>query len=251
MTVQFSPHKVRNILRGYFRGLPQIKIAKDVGVDQSSISHYATRFKKLAAHYGVTAAGEEYGVKNEVDSLRSLSVELYQSKLTVEDARKGSGIIKAFDKLGISPEKHLDLIQLCKKIDDPGFAYAALKLSQIEGKMHKGYQHVISDLEAASAQLQQLDKKVFDKQAELDLLNNTISQKKKEFSIQEKLFEEYKIQYKSEEAKLGKELSTKMQQLKVNMKEVEEVAELKSQLFKKGLNLETALKLAKEFGYGK
>jgi hypothetical protein len=219
----------------------------DVGVDQSSISHYATRFKKQAAHYGVPAAGEKYGVKNEVDSLRSLSVELYQSELTVEDARKGHTIIRAFAKLGISPEKHLDLIQLCKKIDDPGFVQAALKLSQIEGQTHKGYLQVISDLKAASAQLKQLEGKVFDKKAELASLNDAISQKKNEFSTREKQFEEYNTKYKSEEAKLEKELSAKMQQSKVNMMEAEEVADLKAQLSKKGLNLETVLKLAKEF----
>jgi len=53
MTVQLSPHKVRKILRGYFCGLPQIKIAQETGVDQSSISHYASKFKEIAAEYGL------------------------------------------------------------------------------------------------------------------------------------------------------------------------------------------------------
>lgn len=86
MTVQLSPHKVSKILRDYFRGLPQTKIAKEAGVDQSSISHYASRFKGTAAEYGLLAAGKEYQVFNEVESLRSLSVELYKSKLTAEEA---------------------------------------------------------------------------------------------------------------------------------------------------------------------
>jgi len=38
-----------------------------------------------------------------------------------------------------------------------------------------------------------------------------------------------------------------MKQLEVEKKEVEEVAALKAELTKKGLNLETLLKLAKEF----
>ena len=109
MTVQLSPHKVGKILRGYFHGLPQTKIAKEAGVDQSSISHYATRFKEMAAKYGLPAAGKEYQVLNEVESLRSLSVELYKSKLTIEEARQGHNIIKAFLKLGINPEEHLNL----------------------------------------------------------------------------------------------------------------------------------------------
>ena len=110
MTVQLSPHKISRILRGYFRGLPQAKIARETGVDQSSISHYATRFKEMATIYGISAAGKEYKVVNEVESLRSLSVELYKSKLTMEEARQGHNIIKAFLKLGINPEKHLNLI---------------------------------------------------------------------------------------------------------------------------------------------
>ena len=76
MTVQLSPHKISKILRGYFRGLPQTKIAKEARVDQSSISHYASRFKNMATEYGLLAAGKEYQVMNEVESLRSLSVEL-------------------------------------------------------------------------------------------------------------------------------------------------------------------------------
>ena len=42
MTVQLSPHKVSKILRGYFRGLPQTKIAKEAGVrpaDTTKISN--------------------------------------------------------------------------------------------------------------------------------------------------------------------------------------------------------------------
>jgi predicted transcriptional regulator len=58
MTVQLSPHKVSKILRGYFRGLHQTKIAEEAGVDQSSISHYADKFKKMTAKYGLLAAGK-------------------------------------------------------------------------------------------------------------------------------------------------------------------------------------------------
>ena len=132
MTVQLSPHKVSKILRGYFRGLPQTKIAKEAGVDQSSISNYANRFKKVTAKYGLLAAGKEYQVLNEVESLRSLSVELYKSKLTVEEARQGHNIMKAFLKLGINPEKHLNLVEVCKKVEDPGFTKVPFCLSRIQ-----------------------------------------------------------------------------------------------------------------------
>ena len=43
-------------------------------------------------------------------------MELYKSKLTVEEARQGHNIIKAFLKLGIDPEKYLSLVEVCKKV---------------------------------------------------------------------------------------------------------------------------------------
>ena len=90
---------------------------------------------------------------NEVDSLRSLSVELYQSKLSVEEAKQGYNIIKAFLKLGINPEEHLNLTEVCQKIEDPGFIKAALKLSQIESQTGMGYHQITSGFENAQKQL--------------------------------------------------------------------------------------------------
>jgi len=247
MTVQLSPHKVSKILRGYFRGLPQTKIAKEAGVDQSSISHYATRFKEMVAKYGLLAAGKEYQVLNEVESLRSLSVELYKSKLTVEEARQGHSIIKAFLKLGINPEQHLTLIEVCQKVGDPGFTEAALKLSQIEVQTGMSYHQVISSFENALNQLPQLEGKVTETKTELESINDALLKKKQELAGQEECLNKYQGEVKAKEAQLEKELSAKMKQLEVEKKEMEEVAILKAKLTKKGLNLKTVLELAKEF----
>lgn len=247
MTVQLSPHKVSRILRGYFRGVPQTKIAKDAGVDQSSISHYASRFIKMAAKYGIVAAGKEYQVLNEVESLRSLSVELYKSKLTTEEARQGHNIIRVFLKLGINPEKHFDLIEACNKVEDPGFAEAALKLSQIEAQTGMEYHQVMSSFEKALNQLPQLEEKITGAKAELKFTNEWLVKNKQELAGQEEYLEEYQNEVKAKEVQLEKELLTKMKQLEVEKKEVEEVAALKAELTKKGLNLKTVLKLAKEF----
>lgn len=103
MTVKLSPQKVAKILRYYFSGLPQMKIAKKSGVDQSSISIYATRFKERVSEVRIISAGKEYGLMEEVDALRSLSVELHKAKLTVDEAKEGVKVEKAFIKLGISP----------------------------------------------------------------------------------------------------------------------------------------------------
>lgn len=247
MTVQLSPHKVRKILRGYFCGLPQVKIAKEAGVDQSSISHYANRFKRVVAKYGLITAGKEYQVLNEVESLRSLSVELYKSKLTTEEARQGHNIIKAFLKLGISPEKHFALIEVCRKVEDPEFAEAALRLSQIEAKTGMEYDQVMSGLEKAQKQLPQLEEEVIKAEAKLKSITDVILKSTQELVDQEQHLNKYKNEVKAKMTQLEKDLSAKMRQLEVQRQEAEEVAALKAELTKKRLNLETILKLAKEF----
>jgi chromosome segregation ATPase len=240
MTVPLSPHKVRKIFRGYFCGLPQIRIAKEAGVDQSSVSHYASDFKEMAAEYGLLAAGEEYQVLDEVASLRSLSVELHKSKLTTEDARKGHNIIKAFLRLGISPEKHLTLVAVCKKIEDPGFAEAALKLSQIEAQSGRKYHQIISDFEKAQKELPQIEKRVIEATAKLKSINDAIFKSKQELDSQEKHLKKYRNEVKVEVARLAKKLE-------VEKEEVKEVAQLKQSLAKEGLDIATLIKLAKEF----
>jgi hypothetical protein len=247
MTVQLSPHKVRKILRGYFCGLPQTRIAKEAGVDQSSISHYANRFKKMAVRYGLIAAGKEYQVLNEVESLRSLSVELYKAKLTTEDARQGHDIIKAFLKLGISPGKYFALIEVCKKIEDPGFVEAALKLSLIESQTGMGYHQVISDFEKVQKQLPQLEEKVIKATAKLKSINNAILRSSQELDSQEKYLMQYRNEVEAKAAKLEEELTAKRKQLDVDKKEVKEVAQLKNALAREGLDIATLVQLAKEY----
>jgi len=119
-------------------------------------------------------------VLNEVESLRSLSVELYKSKLTMEEARQGHSIIKAFLKLGINPEKHLNLIEVCKKVEDPGFTEAALKLSQIETQTGVGYHQITSVFEKAQKQLPQLEEKIAEAKAELKSISDGVLKNKQE-----------------------------------------------------------------------
>jgi len=186
-------------------------------------------------------------VLNEVESLRSLSVELYKSKLTADEARQGHNIIKAFLKLGISPEKHHTLVEVCQEVGDPGFVEAALKLPQIEAQTGMSYHQVISGFKKAQNQFPQLEGKVTETKAELKSINDAILKKKQELTGQEECLNKYQSEVKAKVAHLEKELSAKMKQLEVEKKEVEDVAALKAKLIKKGLNLKTVLELAKEF----
>ncbi len=182
MTVKLSPQKVAKILRYYFSGLPQMKIAKKLGVDQSSVSLYATRFKERAGEIGLVAAGKEFNVFDEVDAMRSLSVELHKAKLTVDEAKEGVKIIKAFIKLGISPSEHIMLVKVCKEVDDQGFINAALKLAKIESNSNISYEEVVSGFQKMTSQLPVLEKQIENRNAELGSINSYLADKKDELA---------------------------------------------------------------------
>jgi len=250
MTVRLSPHKVSKILRDYLSGIPQIKIAKGVAVDQSSISHYASRFRKRATIIGIPATGKEFGVFNEVDELRSLSVELNKSGLTAAEARRGFNIIKAFLQLGISPEQHSTLVKVCKEVGDPNFVKAAIKLGQIEAQTGMSFHQAISSFESALNQLPQLEKKLEETKAELKSINDTLVERKQEMANQGKYLKQHQKVVKEKVAQLEQELSAKMKEMDLRNEEIEEVAKLKAELDKQGLDLQTFLKLGKEFSHG-
>lgn len=250
MTVRLSPHKVDKILRGYFNGQSQTEIAKAARVDQSSVSHYLTDLRETTAQIGLLEAAKEYHVMDEILSLRSLAVELYQSKLTVVEAKQGHEIIKTFLKLGIDQEQHLSLVKVCQEINEPGFIRAALKLSQLETQTRQSYENVINDFEAARLQIDHLEGRIADVKAEIKSTNEALGTKTQSLANLEEYFQKRQNEIKDKEAQMEKDLSIKMKNLGVEKQEVEEVARLKAELAKRGLNIHTILKLAQEFGHG-
>jgi len=84
-------------------------------------------------------------------------------------------------------------------------------------------------------------------QTKLKSLNSLIAQRNSELTNVEAHLVQLRKEAKVKEAKLEQEFDIKMKKLNVQYKEVEEVAALKAELAKKGLNLKTVLKLAKEF----
>ncbi len=246
MTVKLSPQKVAKILRYYFSGLPQMKIAKKSGVDQSSISIYAARFKEKVNEVGIIAAGKEYGVMDEVDALRSLSVELHKAKLTADEAKEGTKIAKAFIKLGISPAEHITLVKVCKEINDQGFINAALKLAKIESDNNISYEEVVTGFQNMTSQLPVLGKQIEDRNIELNAINSNLVNKKQELASLEESLAKLNKFAEDTLADTEQEISTKMKDAKVTEKEIAEIAKLKTDLGKKGLDIPTLVKLAKE-----
>jgi len=248
MTVKLSPQKVAKILGYYFSGLPQTKIAKKSGVDQSSISNYATRFKERAGEIGLIAAGKEFYVFNEVDALRSLSVELHKAKLTVDEAKEGIKIEKTFMKLGISPAHHMTLVKVCKEVDDPGFINAALKLSKIESDSNISYEEAVSGFQKMTSQLPVLEKEIENSNTELDSVNSNLAERKEELANLEEYITQIKEETENLKAEIWQEFANIKKEAQVTESEVKEVAKLKADLDKKGLDIPTLVKLAEGVG---
>jgi len=62
----------------------QPAIAKKMGVNQSTVSRYASEFAELADDLGLIKAAEEFGIVNEVNQLRSLAVESHSVSENIE-----------------------------------------------------------------------------------------------------------------------------------------------------------------------
>jgi len=247
MTIKLSPHKVSRILRGYFNGLPQITIAKEVAVDQSSVSICASVFKRLAARVGLLAAGKEFGVNNEVDTLRSLSVELYNAGLTVVDALQGVAIIKTFHRMGVEPEQHALLVKVCKEIDDANFVESAIKLADIECTTGMGYDDTIKRFEEVTTQLPPLEDRLQDRETKLESIESTIKERRQELdNCDTTLAQSREASNKTiRERELA--LSKRMKQFDIEENDINDTAKLKSYFAKQDLDIPTLVKLAKEF----
>jgi len=247
MTVMLSPHKVSRMLRDYFAGVTQMEIARRNGIDQSTVSNYTQRFKVRADAVGLLAAGEEYSVMKEVDSLRSLAVELAKGKMTVEGAKQGLHIIRLFHQLGVTPDRHQDLIRLCGRVKDQGFIDAALRVRQQEEATGMTYEQVVSRLEDLAPKVKPLEQREIQLKGEISQLNQSKLAMGGELSSLREEVEQAKKRIEKEESKLESELKRKMTEFDVTEQEVEEVGRLKGYLQGMGLDLPTLIKLAKEF----
>lgn len=247
VTVELSRPRVRRLLKGYFAGLPQPLIAGRLGISQASVSNWTARFRSEASANGLLETAEVYGMSDEVSELRSLAVELNQADLTVSDAREGVGIIKKFSGLGIKAEQHAVLIKVCGEVDDPGFIHAALKLGTIEQSSHLGYAEVLTKYENIASQLAGAEKQFKVTQAALKSASNALAGKKQELAAVNSQLEASQKNAKAEEQALEQQLAIKKKKLDVQGQEVDELAKLKAELAKQGLDIPTLIKLAKEF----
>jgi predicted transcriptional regulator len=247
MTVSISPHKVSRILSHFFRGVSQTAIATVCGVDQSTVSLYASRFKILASRIGVLGAGKEFGVFNEVNSLRSLSVELAKAKLTVEEARRGLRMIQLFTDMGIPPERHADLVELCRKIDEPLFIQAALEVAKAEQEMGMNYDGMVRSAGKLAREIHMKNDELKTLQAELASVNRLLTERKAETSAMDRNLAKLRQDAEYEEKELRNKLTKMKMKCKVEEEQLAEFISLKADLVKSGITIAILKELAKEF----
>jgi len=247
MTVRLSPHKATGIMRDYFHGVGQSAIARKYCVDQSTVSIYASRFKQLADKKDILQVGKEFGVLNEVDSLRSISVEMAKYQLTVEDALEGIGIIRLFRKTGVPPDKHTELIRLCQKVDDPAFIEASLELIKVEREAGMSYQEIVKQCRDFSQKLESTRSELNKVHTKLNSTSNLLNTTKKEVNREEAKLTGVRRDLESEQKAYQDKLAKFMGQLKVKEQELAEFADLKTRLAKSGITIPDLIKLAEEF----
>ena len=247
MTIRISPQKITKIMKSYFGGYSQVEIAKRMGVDQSTISLYSSRFKQRAGEIGIVSTGKEYNMFDEIEALRSLSTELLKAGLTVEEAKQGTKIFRDFLRLGVNPDRHMDLIKVCKKIDNPHFVEAAMTLDRIESEHGITYEEALKKVSSVIEELKKNRTMLSKVKTELGTLTSELQRKQAKVKELDNRISQVSQELERKRSETELEIKQMLQNKKVKEEEITQVAQLKATIQQQGLDLETLLKLAKEF----
>jgi len=223
MPIQISHVKMTKVLHLYFSGFPQMKIGEKCWVHQSTISRYAQKFEEKASAEGIVAAAKEYGIMDEVMALRSLATDLYKSKTSIEEAKSGVKMVTLFNSLGVPPEEFKVLAKMFKKLKDPDFPKAGMKIIKLEEATGKEYTEIVSEFE-------QLDEEIAVRQEKIANLQEKQGK-------EEKALEVLELDRKEKEEEVAEFLE------EAEKKKAAADAEVKEKLAEAGLTLEKIAKL--------
>ena len=182
MTTKISPQKLSRLLRLHFAGHNQVQIGQKLGIDQSTVSLYISKFGMQAQEEGLMAASKEVGIMDIISALHSLGAELQSSKLSVEEARVGLKTRLKLETCGVVEDHYAELIEATGKIKEQGFLDAALKLTSLEKTTGTGYAEITAKYEAAISEIEQKSVQLDDLKAatakQQSALKNIESEKK-------------------------------------------------------------------------
>jgi rubrerythrin len=216
MSQKLSPQKVSKMMALYFDGYSQTDIANKLKINQSTISLYVAKFKSISEQQGIKAAGEEFGIMDEVQSLHSIALELKKAKLTVEEAAVGHKMVQSLSKLGIKQEEYKGVLQACTKMKSEGFLNSAVKLNKFEHDTGMTYEEIVAKAASTHQELKKTQKDLLAVAGKLKMAKEELANIEK----QKKL--------------ASQELETYMKNVGVDMKRLKMVEDLALALKKAG-----------------
>ncbi len=218
MPTKISDVKAAKIMHHYFTGMPQPKIAQKCHVNQSTVSRCAKKFEEEASAKGIVSVAKEHQIMSEVTALRSLAVDLYKSKVSIEEAKSGAKMVALFHSLDVPPEDYKVLAKILKKLKDPEFYKVGMKLVKLEESTGKDYNTILGEFEQMGE--------------EIAVRQEAIADLKEKQAEEEVSHEKLKLDLKEKEAEL-------MEYLKeAEEKKAVADAEVKEKLAEAGLTLE-------------
>jgi predicted transcriptional regulator len=204
MAGRLSSSKVARIFQLYFRGYSQCSIASRLNIHQSTVSIYIDRFATLADEEGLETAARRYGVMEEARELHNLAAELRKARLTVAESRTGLRVLDMLKSHGVAEDDYGDLIESVKKMKSEGFREAAIELSRLESSSGLNYQQVCTSYLSRSKQLQQVEKDLTGKTAELERSESAFIAAETNRKAAESRFESYRKETEMDMKRLQK-----------------------------------------------
>jgi len=205
-------HKV---LALYFQGLSYDEIAEQTMLSKGSVANIVSMAKE-GKFRGFS------GVREQIDALRELSVELRKKNLKLGQALLGLSFFERLSKLGIEPDVLDRWIKMCYEISSPDYPIeesmrAALRLKELEHEKGVTYEELTEDYEAKTKVLSDIERRISELgtsherlSSEVDSLSKekrSIETKIKELEDVKELISERVKKWKQEEEDLKNEVA--------------------------------------------
>ena len=183
MSKVISLGKRRQALRLYMQGFSYDQIATETGLSTGSVANIVTEAKE-------GKFPELNEVREQIDGLRELSVELRKNNLKVSQSLLGLSFYERITKLGIEPEALNRWIKMCHQISSPDypveeFMAAALRLKELELQKGMTYEALVRDYEAKTEALSAAESRT----SELERSSETLSKEVHNLSAEKRSLE--------------------------------------------------------------
>ena len=248
----------RQVLILYFQGLPYDQIARRTVLSTGSVANIVGEAKEGKFQ-------ELKDVREQIDGLRELSVELRKRNLTVSQALLGLSFYERLGKLGIAPEVLDSWIKMCHEVCSPDypieeFMAAALRLKGLERQKGMTYEELVEDYEAKGKALSEVESRTSKLETSRKTLNKEIHDlseekgsletKVRELDTEKKLLSERVKKWKQEEEDLRNTVSEVQKRLKGLKQESQRLEDRTVALREETVEREGILSRLRSLGFG-